>query len=112
MELIGWIGAMAFTFCAVPQAYKSIKDGHSNGLSIYYLLLWLTGEIFTIIYVIPQGKLPLTVNYIGNLIVLLVILKYKFYPREERPEIKSVYDENGSISAPDIMRQDFAQDGR
>jgi uncharacterized protein with PQ loop repeat len=84
MEIIGWIGATAFTFCAVPQAYKSFKDGHSDGLSLYYLLLWLIGEIFTIIYVVPQGKLPLTMNYIGNLIVLIVILKYKFYPRKRK----------------------------
>lgn len=92
MEVIGWIGSVAFTFCAVPQAYKSFVDGHSKGLSTYYLLLWLMGEIFTIIYVIPQGKLLLIVNYIGNLLVLLVILKYKFFPRK---------------TAQDLMKEDF-----
>lgn len=107
MEIIGWIGSIAFTFCAVPQAYKSYKDGHSDGLSLYYLLLWLIGEIFTIAYIFAKGDvpIPLVANYVGNLFVLSIILKYKFYPRKKI----FYYDIETEFSAQDIMKKDFAE---
>ena len=81
MSIIGWIGAICFAICAIPQAVTCYKNGHSDGISYGFLLLWLTGEVCTIIYIIPKMDVPLLVNYIGNLLCLLVILKYKILPR-------------------------------
>ena len=33
METIGWIGSICFALCAIPQAWKSFKDGHSRGIT-------------------------------------------------------------------------------
>lgn len=82
LEAIGYFGAACFALCAVPQAYKSIKEGHSKGVSFGLLSLWSLGEISLLIYTVPKQDLPLIVNYASNLILLLIILKYKFRPRK------------------------------
>lgn len=82
MEILGWVGSICFAICAVPQAYLSYKLGRSEGISWLFLFLWLTGEICTIIYVLPKKDVPLLVNYFGNLLCLLVILRYKALPRK------------------------------
>jgi len=83
MELIGWIGSFLFAICALPLSYQSYKDGHSRGVNQLFLLLWLGGEIFTTIYVLLKHgvDLPLLANYAFNILLILVIMKYKYFPR-------------------------------
>jgi uncharacterized protein with PQ loop repeat len=83
LNLIGWLGAICFSFCGLPQAYKSYKDGHSDGISILFLFLWFLGEFFSIIYTFNKHVLPLFCNYILNIIFLLIIIKYKFFRRNK-----------------------------
>jgi uncharacterized protein with PQ loop repeat len=78
LEFIGWLGSVAFGICGLPQALKSIKDGHSDGISWGFIFLWLIGEICTLIYVLPQLLLPLILNYVLNLVFLIIIIFYKF----------------------------------
>lgn len=77
LEVIGWIGSICFSICAVPQAYQSYKDKHSNGISWAFLYLWFIGEVGTIAYVLPTFNWPLLTNYACNLACLLVIFYYK-----------------------------------
>lgn len=83
MEVIGWVGSLAFGLCAIPQALKSMVDGHSEGVSWGLLVLWFIGEVCTLIYVYPKGHLPLIVNYIMNIIFVAIIIKYKIWRRSE-----------------------------
>lgn len=83
MEIIGWIGALCFSLCALPQSIMCYKQGHAKGLSWAFLLLWMVGEILTIIYVVPKGHLPLIANYVINLALLQVMVYYKIWPRKE-----------------------------
>ena len=83
MSAIGWLGSLCFALCAIPQAYKSYEEGNSNGVSWGLLILWLLGEILTLIYVIPKKDLPLIVNYLSNLFFLVIIIKYKIKPRRQ-----------------------------
>jgi len=82
-KMIGWIGAIAFAICGLPQAVKSIQDGHSNGLAWGFLGLWLIGELFTIYYVWEDKRklAPLIFNYCLNIVFLGVIIFYKVFPR-------------------------------
>lgn len=77
LEIIGWIGAIAFAVCGAPQAWQSYKTKTAEGVSSLFLYLWLIGEIATIIYVIPKGHLPLLFNYLANLVFISIILYYK-----------------------------------
>lgn len=78
---MGWIGSFLLAICGLPQAMKSLRQGHSKGLSTYFLVLWSVGEVFTLIAVVDLKVDYLLLNYISNLLFLLIIWFYKLYPR-------------------------------
>lgn len=77
-EIIGWIGATCFALCALPQVIQCVKQRHAQGVSFWFILLWLLGEVFTLIYVLAKHglDLPLTFNYILNIIFIIIILHF------------------------------------
>jgi len=77
ISFFGWLASVCFSLCSVPQAWESFKNGHSNGISWGFLLLWLIGEICAIIYVLPRRDMPLLINYIVNAFFISVIIFYK-----------------------------------
>ena len=81
METLGWIGAILFAICALPQSIECARNGHARGLNWFFLLAWFFGEVFTIIYVWPKADYPLLFNYFLNLVFLAVILRYKIWER-------------------------------
>lgn len=81
LELLGWLGGILFAGCAIPQAYKSYKEGHSLGISWGLLIMWGLGEVFTLLYVIPKLDFPLIINYTCNLLSCSVIAWFKLFPR-------------------------------
>jgi uncharacterized protein with PQ loop repeat len=83
LELTGWIGAILFAICALPQAIQSFKDGHSRGINNLFLLFWMLGGIITLVYVLFKHglDLPLITNYVLNIVLISVIMKYKYFPR-------------------------------
>ncbi len=85
---IGWIGAVCFAFCGVPQAYQCYKVKHSRGLSGWFLGLWMAGEVCYVASILAQfGFIGwLMFNYILNFLCLLVIIRYKLFPRETSHE--------------------------
>jgi uncharacterized protein with PQ loop repeat len=83
IEVIGYVGAFAFAISALPQTLKCYKEGHADGLSRYFLALWLIGEISMIAYTIATiGYInPLMLNYGFNLVLLLIIIRFKILPK-------------------------------
>lgn len=79
METIGWIGSICFAICGLPLAIQCYKDKHASGVNNAFLALWFTGEVCTLIYSLHLQKYPLILNYTGNLILLLIVIYYKFY---------------------------------
>lgn len=59
----------------------AIRDGHSRGVSWAFVGLWFTGEVLTLVYVLPKGHLPLIFNYLGNIMFAGIIIWYKVFPR-------------------------------
>lgn len=84
MEIVGWIGAILFALCGLPQAIHCYREGHSRGLSWGFLSMWLGGELFTIAYVLPKGDIPLLFNYFVNLVFLGVMVKFKIWERKSK----------------------------
>lgn len=80
-ELIGWIGAVCFAICGLPQARECYQRGNAEGINLSFINLWFFGEVLTLYYILPDKKWPLIFNYILNLICILFILRYKFFPR-------------------------------
>jgi len=73
----GYVGALMLALCAVPQAWLSISQGHSNGLSWAFLSLWGGGELLTLAYVWPKKHWPLIINYVLNIGLIGVMIWYK-----------------------------------
>ncbi len=84
-SICGWVGSIAFSICAAPQAYECWKKKHARGISSSFLALWVAGEVFTTIFVCgalsPDAGfievLPLISNYFFNFLFLLIIIYYK-----------------------------------
>jgi uncharacterized protein with PQ loop repeat len=80
--MIGWIGAVAFGICGLPQAAKACRDGHAEGLSLSFLVLWTIGEVFTFAAVLMDApRAYLIANYLLNGLFLAVLWKYRLWPR-------------------------------
>lgn len=83
IELLGYLGGIIFAICALPQSIQSYKEGHSRGVNALFLWLWLFGELITFIYVyLKHGvDIPLFLNYTVNIILILFIIRYKYWER-------------------------------
>ena len=77
LESIGWIGSIMLGICAYPQLMHTIRTKDASGLSWGFLALWGFGEIFTLIYVIPELNYPLICNYTLNCVIISVLVHYK-----------------------------------
>ena len=82
LEIVGWLGGIFLAICGVPLAWQSYRDGHSHGISQGFLWLWFAGEALTLIYVLPKLDWPLIFNYGFNILLIFVVLRYRYFPRK------------------------------
>lgn len=84
-EGIGWLGAVLFSMCAVPQVIKTWRTKKAEDLSWLFILFWLWGEIFTFTYIIIDNiqtgnfQLPLYLNYTFNTVLVLFLVYAKVF---------------------------------
>ena len=82
VQFFGWIYSLAFALSALPQARKSIRDGHTEGVADGTLVLWMMGEIGGLIYGIGLMQAPIILNCLVNTIFVGIILRYRLFPRK------------------------------
>ena len=82
IQIIGYIGSLAYALCGLPQVILSIKNGHSKGVSRGYAFLSLVGSLLSLIYAFPRGDYVLLLNFGANIIVWSIILKYSYFERK------------------------------
>ena len=82
IQIIGYIGSLAYALCGLPQAVLIIKNGHSRGISRGYAILSLIGSLLSLIYAFPRGDYVLLLNFGANIIVWSTILKYSYFERK------------------------------
>lgn len=76
--MIAWIGSFLLGICSLPQAVECIRTKSAKGISGLFLVVWLLGEIFTLVYVFPKNDLlPLLFNYCFNILFISIIMFYK-----------------------------------
>ncbi len=80
IEVIGYIGAIAFTICGLPLAVETWKLKEKEKINVYFLFAWLVGNTCMLIYSIHLGAVPLILDYCLNSIFLAVIyyVKWKY----------------------------------
>ena len=82
MSVAGWIYSITFIICGIPQAVKCYQQGHGHGLSHLHLWSLFVGEVAGIAYGLELMELPLLLNCGVNFFILLVILRYRYFPRK------------------------------
>jgi len=76
MKYIGWASSTLLLICGLPELYYGIKTGHV-GMSTAFLVMWFLGEILGLTYVLLMRNKPLIFNYLGNTIIVGLILAIK-----------------------------------
>ena len=51
-DLFGWLGAVLFAICALPQVYTTWTSQSVNGMSFLFILMWFLGELFSAVYLV------------------------------------------------------------
>ena len=80
MEILAIIGSILLAACGAPLALDAIKHKRSDIPSLF-LIMWGLGEVFTAIYVIYKGENALTLNYISNIIFIVPVAYYRYFPK-------------------------------
>ena len=82
-KILGWVGAVFFAFCAVPQVIRTLNDGHARNLSSLFLWMWFWGAVLCACgTLLDVGLVPwLLVNYVLSLLCVSLLLCYKLFPR-------------------------------
>lgn len=77
IESIGWLGSILLALCGLPEAISCIIKKKCN---VPYTLIipWYLGEVFAGYYTFVKiGWNPLMYNYLGNLIIISIMIYYK-----------------------------------
>lgn len=76
---IGWLGNNLLAFCGLPAVVDVVYKGSADGYSTVFILMWLSGEILALVYVLnrDKGQLPTLYNYVINIILISIIVYYK-----------------------------------
>ena len=84
MEYLGWISSILLSICSIPQVVRILKEGNANSLAAGYILMWALGNLLTQIYIVNTvgWQLALLSKYWVNDIFLIIMIKYKFFPRK------------------------------
>lgn len=100
-DIIGWSGSVFLAICGAPQALKSIREGHSRGVSASFLMLWLGGELCYLYSTAAKFGLVswLVFNYVGNIVFVLVIIYFALFPRA-RSEMEPALESHAMIGGP------------
>ncbi len=84
LQIFGWIGSFAYAISCIPQAYTSIRQGNSQGVNPWFMLLWIIGSVCSLIYISPTiiQQLPLALNFSIGGISAGIVLFYCFHERK------------------------------
>ena len=79
VSFLGYLGGLLLALCALPQLFLCYRTKSAKGLSWGLLTMWYLGEVLTLSYIIMKHgfDLPLTLNYVCNILILTVIIHYK-----------------------------------
>ena len=83
LEFTGYLSAMLFGLCGIPQSIKAYRTGSVRDFSWAFLLMWWSGEICATIYVAGtnansgEWQIPLLLNYSLNFVIVCYLLWIK-----------------------------------
>ncbi len=89
INILGIFASIILVMSSLPQVILCLKQGHAKGVSAGMLWLWLIGMILMGIYIVSTrgGDLILFCNYSVNICMILVIMKFKYFPRKPTNDV-------------------------
>ena len=79
IETVGYLGSVFLAINAIPELIRTVNDRRCH-IGWPMLIFWALGEICMTAYSLHLSNIPLMLNYIFNLIIVIVMLYYKFRP--------------------------------
>lgn len=77
MELLAWVGCILLATCALPELVRTLRTKKCS-LTWGFLLMWLFGEIFTLLPVLSRNLGAFLVfNYSLNVVIIFILCYYK-----------------------------------
>lgn len=75
-SFFGFMGAFLCATCGLPEVWKTVKSTYCR-VGWGFLLTWLFGEIFLVIYLTYAWDWYLFGNYALNLLCICVLIYFK-----------------------------------
>ena len=75
LETVGIVGSVCLALCGVPLVLEAWRTGKCS-YAWWFLILWIVGEAATLIYTGFRGEWILWLNYIPNLLCLIILFFY------------------------------------
>lgn len=76
MNIIGLIGSLLLSFCALPELIRTVREKKSH-MGWGFLGMWFSGEILCFFYGMDLMEIPLIINYSFNIFALSIMFYYK-----------------------------------
>eukprot|EP00241_Pyramimonas_parkeae_P002185 CAMPEP_0114260384 /NCGR_PEP_ID=MMETSP0058-20121206/20459_1 /TAXON_ID=36894 /ORGANISM="Pyramimonas parkeae, CCMP726" /LENGTH=430 /DNA_ID=CAMNT_0001375617 /DNA_START=349 /DNA_END=1641 /DNA_ORIENTATION=+ len=75
------LSIVAWAFAEVPQIVQNFATGHSEGMSIFFVLIWLTGDALNIIGCLLARALPtqLYIAYVYTSATVVLLFQHLVY---------------------------------
>lgn len=84
IHIIGYLAMACLITASIPQAIKSVRDGHSKGMAGGYIILLLFGFTLMSVYLLlTKPIIPVLINYASNILMMLIIGYYKLFPKNK-----------------------------
>jgi S-adenosylmethionine/arginine decarboxylase-like enzyme/uncharacterized protein with PQ loop repeat len=78
-EALGIIGGVSLSVCTVPQIWHMYKTKDARALQKRFLILYLTGTIFTFVYLVIKDAWAAWITMILEIFLTFLTLVYKIY---------------------------------
>nr|WP_181701715.1 SemiSWEET transporter [Chthonobacter albigriseus] len=84
MSVFGWIASVCSMISFVPQAWKVVRSGDVESLSLRMYAVTVTGFLFWTLYGLSSGEAPIIVTNAVCLVLSGFILLMKTLPEARR----------------------------
>ena len=75
----GYLSGILFATSLIPQIYISCKTKDLNGISLYWLIMFLSALLLLITYSIHNNLKPVYIPALFELFMMLILLLMKLY---------------------------------
>lgn len=78
--LFGWMASILCTLLLVPQIIKALQTRHTDDVSMFMLILSVSGNAFWAAHAVMTQNTPLIVgaSLISIMSIILIVFKYLF----------------------------------